>query len=244
MTALGMKRYGEMIVWQKKVLQWAARLAVAWGAALLAGCAALDTTPPAIVHQPMTARPLPIEAQPAPNGAIFRPQAARPLFEDRKPRYIGDILTINLVEKTSAKKNSAASASRKSDNSASIDTLTRLPLSGLSGLGLTASSDMSLEGEGSASADNTFSGTITVTVIDVFPNGNLLVSGEKQLAINQGREYIRFSGVVNPDTISAQNTVASTQVADARIEYVGSGYIDEAQRMGWLQRFFLNFLPF
>lgn len=240
----GAKRYRGMAVGRETVQRWPTRFLFAWGAAFLAGCAALDTTPPAIVHQPMTARPLPIEAQPAPNGAIFRPQAARPLFEDRKPRYIGDILTINLVEKTSAKKNSAASASRKSDNSASIDTLTRLPLSGLSGLGLTASSDMSLEGEGSASADNTFSGMITVTVIDVFPNGNLLVSGEKQLAINQGREYIRFSGVVNPDTISAQNTVESTQVADARIEYVGSGYIDEAQRMGWLQRFFLNFLPF
>ncbi|GAB6049537.1 flagellar basal body L-ring protein FlgH [Hydrogenophilus islandicus] len=214
------------------------------GAVAVTGCAALDTTPPAIVHQPMTARPVPIDTQPAATGAIFRPQASRPLFEDRKPRYVGDILTINLVEKTSAKKNSDANAKRKTNSSEKVDALGRLPLNGLAGLGLTASSDMSLEGKGSASADNTFNGTITVTVIDTFPNGNLLVSGEKQLAINQGREYIRFSGVVNPDTISGQNTVESTQVADARIEYVGSGYIDEAQRMGWLQRFFLNFLPF
>jgi len=218
-------------------------LALVSVASLLAACAQLETTPPAIVHQPMSARPIPIEAQPAANGAIFRSQS-RSLFEDRKPRYVGDILTINLVEKTSAKKSTSANASRKSSASAKVDTMSRVPLAGLAGLGVGASSDNSLEGKGGAAADNTFQGTITVTVVDVLANGNLLVSGEKQVAINQGREYIRFSGVVNPDTISAQNTVESTQVADARIEYVGSGYIDETQKMGWLQRFFVNILPF
>lgn len=213
------------------------------GLAVLSGCAAIDTTPPAIVHQPMTARPVPQSAAPA-NGAIFQASAVRPLFEDRRPRYVGDTLTINLVENTSAKKNTGANASRNTNSEVGINSMTRLPLSGLAGLGLNASGDQSLEAKGGASADNTFRGTITVTVIDVYPNGNLLVSGEKQLAINQGREYIRFSGVVDPVTISGKNTVDSTSVADARIEYVGSGYIDEAQKMGWLQRFFLNFLPF
>ncbi len=227
-----------------RLMRCARRGFVAGMALWLAGCAALDTTPPAIVHQPMSARPQPIEAQPAANGAIFRPQAARPLFEDRKPRFVGDILTINLVENTSARKNSGASAERKSASNASVNALSRLPLSPLAGMQLGATSDASFEGKGAASADNNFRGTITVTVVDVLPNGNLLVSGEKQIAINQGREYIRFSGVVNPDTISARNTVESTQVADARIEYVGSGYLDEAQRMGWLQRFFMNVLPF
>ncbi|HFT5023029.1 TPA: flagellar hook-basal body complex protein [Shigella flexneri] len=93
------------------------------------------------------------------------------------------------------------------------------------------------------SASNTFSGTLTVTVDQVLVNGNLHVVGEKQIAINQGTEFIRFSGVVNPRTISGSNTVPSTQVADARIEYVGNGYINEAQNMGWLQRFFLNLSP-
>ena len=209
----------------------------------LAGCAALDTTPPAIVHQPMTARPVPLPAAPS-NGAIYQAGAVRPLFEDRKPRYVGDTLTINLVENTSAKKNTGANASRDTSSDASIGSMARLPLAGLAGLSLNSSDKQSLDAKGGASADNTFKGTITVTVIDVYPNGNLLVSGEKQLAINQGREYIRFSGVVDPVTISGKNTVDSTSVADARIEYVGSGYIDEAQRMGWLQRFFLNFLPF
>ncbi|HPR08315.1 MAG TPA: flagellar basal body L-ring protein FlgH, partial [Denitromonas sp.] len=86
-------------------------------------------------------------------------------------------------------------------------------------------------------------GTITCTVIEVYPNGNLLVSGEKQVSINQGNEFIRFSGVVNPNHVTTNNTVQSTQVADARIEYKGSGYINESQVMGWLQRFFLLLLP-
>jgi flagellar L-ring protein precursor FlgH len=84
---------------------------------------------------------------------------------------------------------------------------------------------------------------ITVTVVDVLANSNLQVSGEKQMLINQGTEFIRFSGVVNPRTVGADNTVLSTQVADARIEYSAKGYIAEAQTMGWLQRFFLNVLP-
>ncbi|MGH8672017.1 MAG: flagellar basal body L-ring protein FlgH, partial [Burkholderiales bacterium] len=91
---------------------------------------------------------------------------------------------------------------------------------------------------------NAFTGTMSVTVIEVLANGNLLVSGEKQLALNQGTEYVRFSGVVNPTSITGGNTVSSTLVADARLEYRGTGYIDEAQTMGWLARFFLSFLAF
>jgi flagellar L-ring protein precursor FlgH len=82
-----------------------------------------------------------------------------------------------------------------------------------------------------------------VTVTNVLPNGNLVVSGEKQMLINQGNEFVRFSGVVNPNTISGLNSVYSTQVADAKIEYSAKGYINEAENMGWLQRFFLNVAP-
>jgi flagellar L-ring protein precursor FlgH len=84
---------------------------------------------------------------------------------------------------------------------------------------------------------------LTVTVIEVLPNGNLLVSGEKQIGLKEGEEFVRFSGVVNPITITASNTVTSTQVADARIEYKSNGFLDSAQVMGWLGRFFLTFLP-
>jgi flagellar L-ring protein precursor FlgH len=109
---------------------------------------------------------------------------------------------------------------------------------------LDANSANKFDGKGGATNNNDFTGTITVTVIEVLANGNLVVSGEKQIGINQGSEFIRFSGVVNPSTITNGNSVSSAQVADARIEYRASGYIDEAQVMGWLARFFLTFLPF
>lgn len=214
----------------------------------LSGCAAIYSTPPTAVHQPMTARPAPPMQEPVPNGAIFqtaqRAGHVRPLFEDRRARYVGDTLTINLVERNTAQKASNASASRDSSLSGGITSLSRVPLTGLAGLNVEAGADSSFTGSGASAANNAFNGTITVTVIEVLPNGNLLVSGEKQVAINQGDEFIRFSGVINPETVTAANTVQSTQVADARIEYKGSGYIDETQRMGWLQRFFVALLPF
>ena len=221
-----------------------ARFVPALALALLAGCAALNTTPPTAVHQPMTARP---EARPpaAPaTGAIFQTSQVRPLFEDRRARLVGDTLTINLVERNAAQKASNASATRGSSMSGGINVAAKVPLSGLSGMSIDAGVDSDFTGKGAAAANNAFNGTIAVTVIEVYPNGNLLVSGEKQLAINQGNEYIRFSGVINPNTVTTANTVQSIQVADARIEYKGSGYIDESQTMGWLQRFFLLLLPF
>ncbi|WP_053856927.1 MULTISPECIES: flagellar basal body L-ring protein FlgH [Halomonadaceae] len=181
---------------------------------------------------------------PIPNGSIYQArQGYQPLFEDRRPRSIGDILTIVLDEEVSASKNSQSNAGRS--GSASLE-LAQLPdiLDVLADYGYDISGENDFTGSGGSQANNSFTGTITVSVLEVMNNGNLRVRGEKQIAINQGTEFIRFSGVVNPRTITAQNTVPSTQVADARIEYVGDGYINEAQHMGWLQRFFLNVSPF
>jgi flagellar L-ring protein precursor FlgH len=150
---------------------------------------------------------------------------------------------INLSERTQAAKKSSSSADRSQDIEVSVPRIAGVPLKGAQGIGVQANSENVFAGKGASSADNNFTGTITVTVIEVLPNGNLLVSGEKKVAINQGDEYIRFSGVVNPTQVTAANTVQSTQVADARIEYRATGYIDEAQVMGWLGRFFLSFLP-
>ncbi len=155
-------------------------------------------------------------------------------------------MTITLQENVSASKNSSANASRNG-KAGFLASITPGFLEGLFGnsrtdMGMEGNSDFG--GKGGANANNTFKGTITVTVDQLLANGNLHVIGEKQIAINQGTEFIRFSGVVNPRTISGTNTVNSTQVADARIEYIGDGYINEAQSMGWLQRFFLNVSPF
>ncbi len=222
--------------------------------ATLTGCAWIPAKP--LVQGATTAQPIPGPV-PVANGSIFQSAQPinygyQPLFEDRRPRNIGDTLTIVLQENVSASKSSSANASRDGKTSFGFDTVPRY-LQGLFGnsrADMEASGGNSFNawivnsaGKGGANASNTFSGTLTVTVDQVLANGNLHVVGEKQIAINQGTEFIRFSGVVNPRTISGSNSVPSTQVADARIEYVGNGYINEAQNMGWLQRFFLNLSP-
>ncbi|WP_018990277.1 flagellar basal body L-ring protein FlgH [Aromatoleum toluclasticum] len=218
--------------------------AMAMAVLLLSGCASIYSTPPTVVHQPMTVRPE-ARTQMAPaNGSIYQAAQLRPLFEDRRARLVGDTLTINLVERNTAQKRANSSATRDSDVTGGITAASKVPLSGLAGMDLQAGVKSDFEGKGASAANNVFNGTITVTVIEVYPNGNLLVSGEKQMAINQGNEFIRFSGVINPITVTAANTVQSTQVADARIEYKGSGYIDESNTMGWLQRFFVAVSPF
>ena len=212
--------------------------------ALLSGCAAIQATPPSAVHQPMSVRPEAMATALPANGAIYQTVQARPLFEDRRARRIGDTITINLVERNTAQKSANANATRNGNMTAGIGPISRLPLSGLNGHELESEAESDFNGKGAAAANNVFNGTITVTVIDVYPNGNLLVSGEKMVAINQGNEFIRFSGVINPNNVTTANTVQSTQVADARIEYRGSGFIDESNTMGWLQRFFVAIMPF
>jgi flagellar L-ring protein precursor FlgH len=209
----------------------------------LAGC--ITTTPSTSVHQPMTVRPVAPPATPSANGAIYQAgYSYRPLFEDRRARNLGDTLTINIVENTSADKKSNTTTNRSSDNSISVPTVFGMPGKTFQGANLAATTDMKFSGDGETASNNVFTGTITVTVIEVFANGNLLVSGEKQVGINHASEFIRFSGVVNPNNITSANSVNSVQVADARVEYRGSGQIENAQNMGWLSRFFLNVMPF
>ena len=192
----------------------------------------------------MTARPVPRQENLATTGSIFQAGVSRTLFEDRRARYVGDTMTISISETTSASTKSNTKASRNTSISATAPTIRGLPGKSFQGIGLSAEGANSLDGKGEAAANNVFTGTITVTVIEVLPNGNLLVSGEKQVSIGAGTEYIRLSGIVNPYFINAANTISSSQVADARIEYKESGVISEAQVMGWLARFFLSFLPF
>ena len=221
-------------------------------AALVVGMTGCAITPATNVHQPMSARP----EHPAPveTGGIFKvsysTQANRytPLFEDRRARYVGDTIIVTLNEKTTASKKSNSSTDRKSNST--ITTPTPLAIAGLPlpasfmKMEMDAGSGNTFTGGGASASNNVFTGTIAVTVIEVLPNGNMLVSGEKQVGINQGQEFIRFSGVVNPIMIGNNSTISSSQVADARIEYRGNGYIDESQTMGWFSRGLMSILPF
>ncbi len=209
---------------------------------LLGAC--VTTTPPTAVHQPMTIRP---EARsvPAPSkGSIFNVASARPLFEDRRARFVGDLITINIQETVQASKKGNTTSERTQSLTAGVPTVVGLPFKGLQGMALSANDSNKFTGKGENTSSNAFNGTITVTVIEVLPNGNLLVSGEKQIGLKEGEEFVRFSGIINPNNITSANAVQSTQVADARIEYKANGFIDSAQSMGWLSRFFLSVLPF
>jgi flagellar L-ring protein FlgH len=207
----------------------------------LSGCASFSKS---IVTEPVTARPVAPQAAAPTNGAIFQTNSYRPLFEDKRGRHVGDTLVVLISETISASNKSHSQAERTGTLTASMPTNFGLPGKSFQGSTLDASSANKFGGKGESSANNDFTGTIAVTVIEELPNGNLVVAGEKQIALEQGSEKIRFSGVVNPTTIGAANTVQSGQIADARMEYRGDGYIHEAQVMGWLARFFLSFLPY
>lgn len=212
----------------------------------LSGCSLIPPEP--VVLGATTAIPPPPPAPaPVPTGSIYQPTAygSYPLFEDRRPRNVGDIVTVVLEERTAAAKNVATNTDRSSTTDNSIAAAPGFLSSWFNPkLDTSTSGSNVTKGAGDSSANNTFTGTLTTTVVGVLPNGNLQVAGEKQIAINRGSEYIRFSGVVDPRSVTGLNTVSSTQVADARIEYRSKGTMDEVQSMGWLQRFFLIASPF
>jgi flagellar L-ring protein precursor FlgH len=220
------------------------RLLLAAACALLLAACAWSPVREHLEHPAPAPRAAAVPAPAPGNGAIYHASAGSwALFEDRRPRSVGDILTVLVRENSSASKASAANASRDGKLAAQVDAVPRALAGLVRGLDAGASGSNALTAKGGANASNSFNGTITVTVAELLANGNLVVGGEKQMLINQGTESIRFSGVVDPRTIGAGNTVLSTQVADARIEYSARGFIDEAETMGWLQRFFLNVLP-
>lgn len=219
---------------------------VGFAVALASGCALIPPEP--VVTGPLTAAP-PLPPLPAveANGSIYQPTAYGnyPLFEDRRPRNVGDIVTVVIQEKTNAAKNVQTTTDRTGSAMFGVGLAPAIlpnEIGGKQNFDITG--ENASQGKGSTRADNTFSGTLTTTVIGVLPNGNLQIAGDKQIAINRGSEHIRFSGVVDPRSVSGSNTVSSTQVADARIEFRSKGTMDEVQTMGWLQRFFLNVSPF
>lgn len=211
---------------------------------VLLASAACSTVPPTNVHQPMTARPSARFDMPSGNGSIYQAASSRPLFEDRRARYVGDTITVKITESTTASTKSNNKLDKSNTATASISGLSGLPGKGLVGLDLDAKSANAFSGKGEAANNNIFTGNMTVTVIDVMPNGNLLVSGEKQVAIGHEQEFVRISGVINPSFVDAFNTVESSKIADARFEYKSAGQISDGQVMGWLARFFLSVMPF
>lgn len=165
-------------------------------------------------------------------------------FEDYKPHSIGDTLTVILQEDISASNNISNNLVHNGNSNLDIG----LNLSQIFNfnydkkVGLKSTTSNNFLGKGSSFANNKFIGLITVVIDQILPNGNLIVKGSKNILVNEGKEKILFSGIVNPRTISKNNSVISTQIADTHIEYISSGNINQGGKINWLQRFFVSVL--
>jgi flagellar L-ring protein precursor FlgH len=175
-------------------------------------------------------------------GSLYHTGWSNGLYSDTKARRVGDIITVLLMENTQASKSAKTETKKETDASLS-------PLIGLNGLAPTIDgntielgieSDGNFKGDAKSDQSNRLSGEITVHVLRVLPNGNLIIRGEKWLTLNSGQEFIRLTGIVRSQDISADNTVDSTRVANARISYSGKGTLAEANEAGWLSRFFMS----
>jgi len=213
----------------------------------MSGCASY--VPEAFPDDPAFA-PLPPEPAPQPvlqTGSLFAAGMSNGLYSDNKARREGDIITVVLRENTQASKKAKTEFGKDSTNSIE-------PMIGLDGrnvsvagntlqLGMNSSSDF--KGDSKADQSNSLTGDISVNVLRVMANGNLVIRGEKWLTLNTGKEYIRLTGVIRPEDIDAKNTVESSKIANARIEYSGTGATHGGQGPGWLTRFFSTALwPF
>ncbi|MGV1684829.1 flagellar basal body L-ring protein FlgH [Sphingopyxis sp. NJF-3] len=181
------------------------------------------------------------QAPPPANGAIFQGGYVALTSGGRAGR-VGDIVTIQLVERTIASKSNAASTQRGGSLGLTPPSTGPLSLFSPSDIGMGGSNEF--KGKGEASQSNQLAGEISVTIAEVYPNGTMLVKGEKLLTLNRGDERVQISGLIRAIDIGPDNRVASTRVADANIRYVGKGEIARASRQGWLQRFFSIISPF
>ena len=219
----------------------------------MSGC---NTTPK---RDPMFApvRPAYVQPQVVNNGAIYQAGQEKAWFEDMRARRVGDLITVKLVEKTEGSKEANSEIKKSQDTTIANPTIWGstpqfsvpgiIPLASNSNntLETSVSSTSNFKGEGDADQSNELTGSVTVTVVEVLPNGYLVVRGEKRIGINQGNEYVKLSGIVRPADIDSTNTVESTKIGDATILYVGDGQVADSSVMGWLSKFFISaIMPF
>lgn len=207
----------------------------------LSACTTLQMPSP---DDPAFAPVMPLDPEPAAAqpGALYNPGTANFLFEDRKASRVGDLITVRLVENTQAQKK--ADTKIKKDDKTEIDP----PLifgranpmidGDKFGFETDIETTRDFKAESDSKQSNALTGTVTVMVMQVLPNGNLVVRGDKWVNINTGQEFVRISGIVRPQDVGPDNMVLSTRVANARIAYSGTGQMAEANSRGWLSRFF------
>jgi len=207
----------------------------------LSGCATIEQTK-ILPNDPNFAPILPeMEEEPiVPTGSLFKENYVNNIYSDSKAHRVGDIISVVLSENTQAQKNAKTELSK--DSSSLLGSVI-----GLGGAPVTFKGD-SLEfgynqnsefsGDSKSDQSNSLSGNISVHVLRVLPNGNLMIRGEKWMSLNNGDEYVRLTGIIRAQDISSSNTIMSSKVANARIQYAGTGAFADAQEQGWLAKFF------
>ncbi len=213
--------------------------------ATLTGCATIDDLPPSDQsHAP--AVPVVQEAPRVATGGIYRPGPGEMLVGRVRRFGTGDVITVLLNESTQAARAATGSVTRAATNDVVPAGVTK-NLTNIgniaSGLNLN-SANVTSKGEGSADQSASLVGSITVSVVEVQPNGNLVVRGEKRLSLTQGSEVIQVSGIIRPEDVAPNNTVQSRRLANASFAYQGGGEIATATRAGWGTRGILKYWPF
>lgn len=209
----------------------------------LQGCSSAVGVKPG--DYPPAPPPQPVGSDVGKEGGLYTVDNNLALFSDVKARQVGDTITILLNERMQASKSASTDASKDTtvDTGNPLlfgDTITR---NGKEILSNQWETEQDFSGSGSSSQSNRLDGSISVTVAEVYPNGNLFVRGEKWLTLNQGEEYVQVSGIVRPADISTDNSLPSYKLADARITYSGSGTVADSNRPGLLSRLFLKLWP-
>lgn len=216
----------------------------------IAGCATPEPKKLDISKIPVQRTNIPVA-----EGSLWPGENSRnALFQDLRARNIGDIITIVVSEKTSAIKQASTSTARDSNADIGVSELFGLPLNMGARNFLNQGNPFNPEvrsaystdfnGTGSTKRSGELSAVITARVVEMLPNGNLVIEGKKDTIVNNELQYIVLSGIVRPEDITDSNTIASSLISDARIEYSGMGVLADEQRPGWLRRFLDNTWPF
>lgn len=219
--------------------------------ALLAGCA----SPPKLKKVDTAAIPVRGGATPATQGSIWPGETSRnALFQDLRAKNVGDVVTVQITEKTSAIKEASTSTSRQSNTDIGIQQFLGLPLNfGMRDFlnsgnpfspEVQASYDATFDGSGTTKRSGELNAVIATRVTEVMANGNLVLEGRKEILVNNEHQFIVLSGIARPEDINEQNVIPSILLSDARIEYSGKGVIDDEQSPGWMRRILDNVWPF
>lgn len=219
-------------------------------ALLLAGCAASTPPLPIIQSPPLQAGQYHPAEHRKPSGSIWDDRGSD-LFTDLKARRVGDILTVAIFEKASASKEASTATDRTSTASADITKFFRYErdlanlASGIDPSNLISTSyENDFEGNGKTTRKEDLIATLTTQVVEVLPNGNLRIEGNKAVTVNEETQYIQLTGLVRQNDITSANVIDSMYILDARIAYTGKGVVSDKQKPGWMTRILDNVWPF